>query len=101
MKPVRPYLMLAIIILLWGTNFIISRFLTGIDPVRISGILYAFFRYVIGALTMIVLMVYQRKGLTKINEEIRPYKGLLLFSALLSAVFVMALHMSTEFIPSG
>ncbi|MHA1882293.1 MAG: DMT family transporter, partial [Candidatus Thorarchaeota archaeon] len=38
---------------------------------------------------------------TKINEEIRPYKGLLLFSALLSAVFVMALHMSTEFIPSG
>ena len=101
MKPVRPYLMLAIIIVLWGTNFVVSRFLTGIDPVRISGILYAFFRYLIGAFTMIVLMVYRRKGLTKINEEIRSYKRLLLLSALLSAIFVMALHMSTEFIPSG
>ncbi|MHA1909780.1 MAG: DMT family transporter [Candidatus Thorarchaeota archaeon] len=93
--------MLAIIILLWGTNFVVSRFLTGIDPVRVSGILYAFFRYFLGTVTMVGLMLYQRMGLRSIQKEIQPYRSVLIIGALLSAVFVMALHMSTEFISSG
>ncbi len=93
--------MLAIIILLWGTNFVVSRFLTGIDPVRISGILYAFFRYFLGTVTMIGLMIHQRMGIKQMQKEIQPYRNILMLSAFLSAVFVMALHMSTEYIPSG
>ncbi|MHA1480822.1 MAG: DMT family transporter, partial [Candidatus Thorarchaeota archaeon] len=93
--------MLAVIILLWGSNFVISRFLTGIDPVRISGIYFAFFRYFLGTLTMVGLMAYKRMGLKQMQLEVRPYRNTLILSAFLSAVFVMALHMSTEFIPSG
>ena len=97
----RPYLMLAAIILLWGVNFSIARFLSGIDPIRVSGILYGFFRYLIGAFTMIVLMLYRKQSLNVIVKEIAPYKKMLLLSAFASAIFVMTLHMSVEFISSG
>jgi len=97
----RPYLLLAIIIVLWGANFVVSRFLSGIDPVRVSGIFYAFFRYFFGALTMIIVMIYQQKGLTEIRVEIQPYRGLLFLSAFFSSIFVIAIHSSTEFVSSG
>jgi drug/metabolite transporter (DMT)-like permease len=97
----RPYLMLAIIIILWGMNFVVSRFLAGLEPVRVSGILFAMFRYLFGALTMVSVIAYQRLSLGEITAEIRPYRGTLLLSAFLSAVFVMTTHMSTEYASSG
>ncbi|MFX1579432.1 MAG: DMT family transporter [Promethearchaeota archaeon] len=97
----KPYLLLVIIIMLWGLNFIISRFLCGLEPIRVSGVLFALLRYSLGALTLIVIMVFQRKGLHIIREEIRPYRNLILLSALFSAIFVVGLHTSTEFITSG
>jgi drug/metabolite transporter (DMT)-like permease len=93
--------MMAAVVVLWGTNFIVSRFLTGLDPVRVSGAFYAFFRYALGALTMVAVMVYQRKGLKEISSEIQPYRRALLSSILFASIFVVALHTSTEYIPSG
>jgi len=97
----RPYLLLAAIIFLWGSNFVVARFLSGIDPVRVSGILYGFFRYFIGALTMVAVLAFKKQGITDIKNEIAPYKKMLLLSAFASAIFVMTLHMSVEFISSG
>ncbi|TET10029.1 MAG: DMT family transporter [Candidatus Thorarchaeota archaeon] len=101
MKTKRPYLMMAAVVLLWGTNIIVSRFLTGVDPVRVSGVFFALFRYVLAALTMIFIMIYQRKGPREINEETKPYRRVLLASVLFASIFVVALHTSTEFISSG
>ncbi len=101
MNSKRPYLLLVIIITLWGLNFIVSRFLCGLEPVRLSGVLFALFRYVLGAFTLIGVLSYQRKGLRIIREEIRPHRNLILLSALFSAIFVIGLHTSTEFITSG
>lgn len=92
---------MAAVVFLWGTNFIVSRFLTGIEPVRVSGVFFALFRYVLGAMTMIFVMVYQRKGPREINEETKPYRRILITNALFASIFVVALHTSTEFIPSG
>lgn len=97
----KPYFLLVIIISLWGLNFIISRFLSGIDPVRVSGVLFALFRYSLGALTLIGVMAIQRKGPRVISEEIRPYRHLILLSAVFSAIFVIGIHTSTELITSG
>jgi drug/metabolite transporter (DMT)-like permease len=97
----RPYLLLAAIILLWGSNFIVARFLSGIDPIRVSGILYGFFRYFIGAFTMVAVLIYNKQGLVEIRSEVAPYKKMLFLSAFASAIFVMTLHMSVEFISSG
>ncbi len=101
MSSKRPYLLLSVIILLWGMNYVISRLLSGISPIHISGILFGLFRYSLGALTMIVVLVTRRKGISIIRDEIRPYKTLLLLSALFSAIFVMASHMSAEFVSSS
>ena len=101
MRKSKPYLLLAIIILIWGTNFVIARLLSGIDPIRVSGILFAFFRYFLGALTMIIVMVVQQRKIREIKEGISPHLRMLLLSALFSAIFVIAIHTSVEFIPSG
>jgi drug/metabolite transporter (DMT)-like permease len=101
MRRPGPYLLLSIIILLWGVNYVVARVLSGFDPIRVSGILYALFRYLLAAITMVVVLGYQRKGPRTIRDEIRPYKKMLLLSAFLSAIFVMAVHMSAEFITSG
>jgi len=93
--------MLAAIILLWGTNFVVARFLSGIEPIRVSGILYGFFRYFIGAFTMVAVLIYKKQGFSDVREEVAPYKKMLLLSAFASAIFVMTLHMSVEFISSG
>jgi len=50
---------------------------------------------------MVLVILYRRNGLTVIRNEIRPYKNILLLSALLSAIFVMTSHMSSEFVSSG
>ncbi len=101
MNRARPYALLALVVLLWGLNFVVSRVLTGLPPVRVSGVYYAFFRYFLGALTMIGVLVYQRKGPTQINAELKSYRKNLALSALLSALFVLMLHTSTEYIASG
>lgn len=89
------------IILLWGGNYVVSRFLSGIDPVRVSGVYFAFFRYFFGALTMVGVLLYQRQGLGEIRKEIQPYRNMLFLSALLSSIFVIAIHTSAEFVSSG
>lgn len=101
MKSSRPYVLLAIIIALWGINYIVARVLSGFDPIRVSGILYGFFRYVLGALTMIIVLAYQRRDVREMREHISPYVRVLLISAFFSAVFVVSTHMSAEFITSG
>jgi drug/metabolite transporter (DMT)-like permease len=93
--------MLGVIILLWGMNFVVSRFLSGIPPIRVSGILFALSRYVLGSVTMIAVMGYQRKGLREIVREVQPYRAMLMLSAVFSALFVIGVHTSTEFLPSG
>jgi drug/metabolite transporter (DMT)-like permease len=93
--------MMTLVVILWGTNIIVSRFLTGLDPVRVSGVFFAFFRYALGALTMVFVMIYQRKGLREINSTIRQYRRVLFSSIIFASIFVVALHTSTEFIPSG
>ncbi len=97
----RPYLMLGTIIVLWGLNFIVSRFLSGIEPIRVSGIIFALFRYSLGGFTMIAVLAVQRTGVNAIKEEIRPYRRMLLLSAFFSALFVIGTHTSTEFVSSG
>ncbi|NHJ14408.1 MAG: DMT family transporter [Candidatus Thorarchaeota archaeon] len=101
MKKVSPYLLLSVIIFLWGSNFVVSRYLSGIPPVRVSGVFYALFRYFFGTLTMVAILALQRKGPRTIVEEIRGYRGLLGLSALFSALFVLSIHSSTEYISSG
>jgi drug/metabolite transporter (DMT)-like permease len=97
----RAYFLLAIIIILWGANFVVSRFLSGIDPVRVSGIFYALFRYLLGALTMIIVLMCQKKSWSEVHTEIQPYRTILLLSAFFSSIFVIAIHSSTEFVSSG
>jgi len=92
---------MAAVVLLWGTNIIVSRFLTGVDPVRVSGVFFALIRNVLAALTMIFIMIYKRKGPREINEETKPYRRVLFASVLFASIFVVALHTSTEFISSG
>ena len=92
---------MTVVVLLWGTNFIVSRFLTGLDPVRVSGVFYAFLRYALGALAMVTVMVFQRKGPKEIISEIHPYRRVLFCSVIFASIFVVALHTSTEYIPSG
>jgi drug/metabolite transporter (DMT)-like permease len=50
---------------------------------------------------MIAVLAFQKQGLSDIRKEISPYKKMLLLSAFASAIFVMTLHMSVEFISSG
>lgn len=93
--------MMSAVILLWGMNYVVSRFLVGLDPIRVSGILLALIRYLLGAITMIGVMFYQRRSIHAIADEVRPYRRMLLVSAFFSAVFVMVSHMATEFVSSG
>jgi drug/metabolite transporter (DMT)-like permease len=80
---------------------VVARYLSGLDPIRVSGILYGFFRYFIGAITMIAVLVSKKYTLSDVRQEAAPYKKMLLLSAFASAIFVMTLHMSVEFISSG
>lgn len=66
-----------------------------------SGILYGFFRYVLGAMTMIFVLGAQRRSLHEMRNHIAPYARILLISAFFSAIFVISTHMSAEFISSG
>jgi len=97
----RPYIFLATIILLWGSNFVVARILSGLEPIHVSGILYAFFRYFLGALTMIGILLFQRRNPKEMYQHIVPYSRPLLLSALFSAIFVIATHTSAEYVSSG
>jgi len=50
---------------------------------------------------MIAVLAIKKQGLVEIHSEIAPYKKMLLLSAFASAIFVMTLHMSVEYISSG
>ncbi|MHA1168832.1 MAG: DMT family transporter [Candidatus Hodarchaeales archaeon] len=100
---------LVIVIVIWGINYTVGRLLSAAHPVlgpdfataRVSGVLYGFSRYLFGFLIMITVLVYQRKGFRTISTEIKPYRKILLISAVLSAIFIVTAHASSEFINSG
>lgn len=63
--------------------------------------MFALFRYTLAGLTMATFMAYQRKGIREIVAEIYSYRKMLMLSALFAALFVIGIHTSTEFLPSG
>jgi drug/metabolite transporter (DMT)-like permease len=50
---------------------------------------------------MVVVITLQRRTISELREGTAPYTRMLLLSALFSAIFVMAIHSSAEYIPSG
>jgi drug/metabolite transporter (DMT)-like permease len=50
---------------------------------------------------MVAVLIHKRQGVPEIRSAIAPHKKMLLLSAFASAIFVMTLHMSVEFISSG
>ena len=59
----RPYLLLFIVILIWGVNWIVGRCLSSpvlFGYVHITGVLLGFLRYVMGAVTMILILLFQK-----------------------------------------
>jgi drug/metabolite transporter (DMT)-like permease len=107
-KIVSPYVLLSIVIIIWGLNYVVGRLLShsfplipGLERQHISGTLYGFFRYVFGTLTMIFVLLYQKRSRNEIIQEINPIKSLLLLSAFFSGIFVLTAHASNEFISSG
>lgn len=102
----KAYFFLGLVILLWGLNYIIGRILSSDETplfnyIHISGIFYGFLRYLVGSVTMIFIILYQKKGIKTITKEITPYYKILLLSAVISAIFVLGAHMSHEYISGG
>ncbi len=50
---------------------------------------------------MVIVLVFQRRNLQEMRYHIAPYAKVLMASAFFSAVFVMSIHMSAEYISSG
>lgn len=100
-------MLLSIVIIIWGLNYVVGRLLAhpfpaiGINYQHMNGTLYGFFRYLIGTLTMIFILLYQKKNMNQVIEQVKPIKGVLLLSAVFSAIFVLTASASNEFISSG
>lgn len=100
----KAYFLLMTVVILWGMNYIVGRIISSdylFGYIHVSGILYGFFRYFVGALTMMGVMVYQRKSISAMRREISPYSKVLLLSAGISAVFVLNAHMSHKYVSGG
>ncbi|MBS3819756.1 DMT family transporter [bacterium] len=103
-KDNKAYFLLMTVIILWGMNYIVGRILSSdylFGYIHVSGILYGFFRYFVGALTMMGVMVYQRKSIRSMRNEVSPYYKVLMLSAGISAVFVLNAHMSHKYVSGG
>lgn len=100
----HPYLVLSLVIFIWGLNFIIGRYLLStvfFGYVHITGVLFAFLRYLAGALTMVLILAVRKRRLINIREEMRPYTKVLLINILASSVFVLSSNQSQFYVSSG
>jgi len=103
-KSDHPYLILSLVIFIWGLNFIVGRCLLStvvFGYVHITGVLFAFLRYLTGALTMILILTVRKRRLIEIYEEMRPYAKVLLISILASSIFVLSSNQSQFYVSSG
>ena len=107
MKPSEtghPYLLLFLVILIWGINWIVGRCLSSpvlFGYVHISGVLLAFLRYVVGAVTMIMIMVLQKERLSEIHKQMKPFVSALGISILASSIYVLCANQSQAYVSSG
>jgi drug/metabolite transporter (DMT)-like permease len=100
----HPYLLLFLVILIWGINFIVGRCLSSpvlFGYVHISGVLLGFLRYVVGAITMILILLLQKGRLSPICRQMKPYVKLLGISILASSIFVLSANQSQAYVSSG
>jgi len=100
----HPYLVLSLVIFIWGLNFIVGRCLLStvvFGYLHITGVLFAFLRYLTGALTMILILAVRKRRLTEIHKEMRPYTKVLLMSILASSIFVLSSNQSQFYVSSG
>jgi len=100
----HPYLVLSLVIFIWGLNFIVGRCL--LSPVvfgylHITGVLFAFLRYLAGALTMILILAIRKRRLIEIYKETRPCTKVFLTSILASSIFVLSSNQSQFYVSSG
>ena len=99
-----PYLILFFVILIWGINWIVGRCLSSpalFGYVHISGVLLGFLRYVVGAVTMILIILLQRRSLSEIYTQMKPFGKILGISVLVSSTFVLSANQSQAYVSSG
>ena len=100
----HPYFLLFLVILIWGVNWIVGRCLSSpvlFGYVHISGVLLGFLRYVVGAVTMIVIIFLQREQLSAIYTQMKPFGKVLGISILVSSIFVLSANQSQAYVSSG
>lgn len=100
----RPYLLLFLVILIWGVNWIVGRCLSSpvlFGYVHITGVLLGFLRYVMGALTMILILLFQKEHLSQTCSQMKPYTTILGISILASSLFVLSANQSQAYVSSG
>jgi len=100
----HPYLLLFLVIIIWGINHVVARCLSSpvlFGYVHITGVLLAFLRYATGALTLILILYLHEGSLSEIHNQTRPFIGVLAVSILVSSVFVLAANQSQAYISAG
>jgi drug/metabolite transporter (DMT)-like permease len=100
----HPYLLLSLVILIWGINHIVARCMSSpvlFGYVHITGVLLAFLRYVVGALTLTAVLFLKEGSLLKIRDQMQPFVGVLAVSILASSVFVLAANQSQAYASAG
>jgi drug/metabolite transporter (DMT)-like permease len=102
--PTRPHLLLTLVILIFGVNYVVGRCLSSalvFGYVHIIGGLFGFLRYFFGALTMGSILLFRRQGSSGLVGQMRAYKRPLALSILASSVFVLSAHQSQAYVSSG
>jgi drug/metabolite transporter (DMT)-like permease len=97
-------LLLVLVILIWGINYVVGRCLSSpvvFGYVHITGVLFGFLRYLVAALTMGTLLLSRRQGLSAIRLELRPHRRPLALSIVASSIFVLSAHQSQAYVSSG
>jgi drug/metabolite transporter (DMT)-like permease len=100
----HPYLLLSLVILIWGINHIVARCMSSpvlFGYVHITGVLLASLHYVTGALTLAMILFLEEGSLLKIRDQTRPFIGVLAVSILASSVFVLASNQSQAYASAG
>jgi drug/metabolite transporter (DMT)-like permease len=103
-KTGHPYLLLFLVILIWGINWIVGRCLSSpvlFGYVHISGVLLGFLRYVVGSVTMILILFLQKGRLSLICRQMKPFGKVLGISILASSIFVLSANQSQTYVSSG
>ena len=100
----HPYLLLLLVIIIWGINHVVARCLSSpvlFGYIHITGVLLAFLRYATGALTLILILFLREGSLSEIHNQTRPFIGVMAVSILVSSVFVLAANQSQAYISAG